>query len=45
LEKNHRVACAAFDIMQSEAVNLQKATGRRVVALGFARRISISKYG
>ena len=43
MDKNHRVACAALDIMQSDAVDLQKATGRRIVALGFFRRISIGQ--
>jgi hypothetical protein len=43
VEKNHRVACAAFDIMQSDAVDFQKSTGRRVVALGFVRKISIEQ--
>jgi hypothetical protein len=41
VEKNHRGACATLNIMQSDAVNLQKATGRRIVALGFVRKISI----
>jgi len=43
VEKNHRVACPALDIMQPDAVNLQKTTGRRVVALGFVRKISIDQ--
>ena len=43
VEQNHRVACAALDIMQPDAVDLQKATGRRIVALGFLRKISIGQ--
>jgi hypothetical protein len=43
VEKNHRVACPALDIMQSDAVNLQKTTGRRIVALRFVRKVSIDQ--
>ena len=45
VEKNHRVACAALDIMQPEAIHIRKTTGRRVVAFRLIRKISVDQGG
>ncbi len=43
MQQNKRLAPTALDIMQPDAVDLQKVSRRRVVSLGFRGEISVNK--
>jgi hypothetical protein len=45
MQKNYRGAGATFDVMQPDAAHLHELAPRRIVALGFLRKISIDQGG
>ena len=43
VQKDQRLAFAALDVMKANAVNFDELAGRRVLALGFIREVTVHK--